>query len=113
MFKFSDDRYKIYTNHTDTVVATSTYCGKQVRGVAKLHDSDTFNFDIGREIAIAKCNAKIAEKRAKRARNKFLEAQENLRAAADEYSSMSNYSNEAYERYREAVNDLNDLLGVR
>ena len=58
-----EHRYKYYTNNKDVVVAVSSYAGKTVRGVAKCDPRDTFDIEKGKELAAARCNEKIAEKK--------------------------------------------------
>ena len=87
MKEFDKNKYKIFKNEENgLVIAVSTYAGKNVKGVAKCDPRDTFDFEKGKELAIARCNAKIAEKRKKRAYHKKLEAEKFL-AAAENYMS--------------------------
>ena len=64
-------RYRIYTDRKGKVIVVSTYAGKNVRGVAKCHPSDSFDNEKGIKIAQARCDLKIAEKRVKRAKGKY------------------------------------------
>ena len=57
------------------VKAISTYAGKTVAGYAKCHPDDEWNWEKGKELAIARCAAKIAKKRLARATIKVAEAQ--------------------------------------
>ena len=45
------------------VVAISTYAGKTVKGYAKCHPDDTWDWEKGKALAIARCAEKIAAKR--------------------------------------------------
>ena len=72
--RFSLDKYKFIT-HDNEVIAISTYAGKTVRGIAKLHPQDTFNLENGKKLAAARCNEKIAAKRFARAVKKIKEAE--------------------------------------
>lgn len=97
--KYDLSKYKYYTyNESDgrrTVVAISTYAGKNVKGRAKCHVSDQFDEDSGKALAAARCNAKIAEKRTKRAEKKMKEALIQLDAAEAYYRRMREYFNDA------------------
>ena len=73
------------------VVAISTYAGKNVKGYAKMHPNDEFNWEKGRELAIARCNAKIAGMRHKRAQKKLAEAQALMTEAAKYLADMTDY----------------------
>lgn len=59
-------KYKI-DEEKRTVVAMSTFAGKTVVGVAHCAPADTFDVEVGKKIAAARCSVKIAEKRMKRA----------------------------------------------
>lgn len=77
------------------VVAVSSYAGKTVKGVAKCHPNDEWDWEKGKALAIARCNEKIALKRANRATAKLNEARlelaEQLAAAMDHVIDMTNY----------------------
>lgn len=77
------------------VVAISTYAGKNVKGYAKMHPGDEFNWEKGRDLAIARCNAKIADKRHKRAQKKLAEAQVLMAEAAKYLADMTAYCSDA------------------
>ena len=63
------------------VVAISTYAGKTVKGYAKCHPDDTWDWEKGKALAIARCAEKIAAKRNARATRKVAEAQDILSEA--------------------------------
>ncbi len=100
---FDVNKYKCYAFESTradgakvpTVVAISTYAGKTVKGYAKLNPNDEFNWEKGRELAIARCAEKIAIKRANRAAKKLAEAQDMLDAAGLHVADMVNYFNDA------------------
>ena len=100
---FDVNKYKCYAfesvredgTKVPTVVAISTYAGKTVKGYAKLNPNDEFNWEKGRALAIARCNAKIAAKRANRAAMKLAEAQDMLDAATAHLVDMVNYFNDS------------------
>lgn len=84
-------RYKTYTDGKGKVVVVSTYAGRNVRGVAKCHPSDTFSNEKGVEIAQARCDLKIAEKRVKRAKEKYNEAVAAFNKASREVDKATEY----------------------
>jgi hypothetical protein len=96
---FSLDRYKFYhyigKDGKETIAAISRYAGKTVKGYAKCNPLDSFDEDRGKELAAARCNAKIAKKRHERARKKLLAAQVKLEEARKYYANMSEYLEDA------------------
>ena len=89
------EKYK-YFIHGNQVVAVSTYAGKTVRGVANCHPSDTYDLNLGKELAAARCNDKIANKRLKRADRRVKEAYQALADAQRHYEEMRRYRDDAY-----------------
>ena len=92
--KYSLDKYKYFTyydkNGKKTVSAVSTYAGKTVKGYAKCDPEDS-----GKKLAAARCNAKVADKRVKRAEKKMGDALRQLDAAEAYYKRMRTYFNDA------------------
>ena len=58
-------QYRFYDNGSK-VVAVSSYAGRPVRGVAKCDPRDSFDIEKGRALAEARCDVKVAQKRADR-----------------------------------------------
>ena len=73
MKDYPREKYKIFTG-LNKVIAISTYAGRVVRGVAKCAPGDTFDIEKGKNLAIARCAAKIAKKRLNRAYKKYDES---------------------------------------
>ena len=73
MKDYPREKYKIFVG-PNKVVAVSTYAGRVVRGVAKCAPGDTFDIEKGKDLAIARCAAKIAKKRLNRAHKKYDES---------------------------------------
>lgn len=67
MYPFEKYHYYIAGNK---VIATSTYAGKTVRGVAKCAEGDTFDLEKGKRLAALRCGEKVAKKRYERAADK-------------------------------------------
>ena len=91
-------------------IAISTYAGKTVRGIAVCHPTDTYDEMTGKRLAAARCNAKIAEKRFKRACRQSVEANEIYDMAHEYVVSTNEYVMDSEERMYRAFNELNDLL---
>lgn len=93
------EKYKFFSfvdkNNEKNIVAVSTYAGKTVRAKAICSADDTFDELAGKKLAAARCNAKIATKRTKRAESKMNEALEQLDRAQKYYDNMVRYFNDA------------------
>lgn len=95
---FGKEKYRVFTDQNQRkIIAVSTYAGKNVKGYAKADPRDTFDTEKGTELAIARCNAKIAEKRAKRAASKVSEAVQELAVAQKHLRKMQEYLVDANE----------------
>ena len=106
-------KYKYYT-HTDAygrtvVIAVSTYEGKTVKGYAKCDTKDVFDLENGKKLAAARCNLKIAKKRAKRAFCKVSQAYADYVEGANWYNKMVDYYNDSNEAVEEAIAELAEL----
>lgn len=107
-----EHRYKYYTNNKDVVVAVSSYAGKTVRGVAKCDPRDTFDIEKGKELAAARCNEKIAEKRLMRAKRKYVEAVLKYEKAMKEKEKMCSYVNESTTAFIKAKKLVEDIINA-
>ena len=103
--KYSLDKYRFY-QAGNKVIAVSTYAGKAVRGVAKTDPSDEFDFEKGKKLAAARCNAKISKKRARRAQMKVQEAYTAYVNAVNYYNKMIDYYNDATEAFDKATIEM-------
>ena len=88
------------------------YAGKTVRGIAKCSPNDEFSKEKGEELAVARCDAKIAEKRLKRAMAKVDEAHQLLELATDYVNEMNSYLVDSEKAYNEAQLNLESLLST-
>jgi hypothetical protein len=99
-------KYQFFQKYHDDdsieIIAVSTYAGKRVKGRAKCDPSDNFDFEKGKELAAARCNAKIARKRRQRAAKKVKEAERLLNEAEAHYKKMTEYYGDAAVDYVEA-----------
>lgn len=113
--KYSLDKYKFFvaTKSDGTpyqVVAVSTYAGRKIRGVAKCDPRDEFSIENGKKLAAARCNVKIAEKRAKRAEKKRAEAVALATEHLHHRDRMESYYADSLIELKHAQIDLDNLL---
>lgn len=101
-------RYKFFVSD-NKVVCVSSYAGKAVRGIAKCDPKDTFNVEAGKQLAQARCDFKIAEKRVKRSAERYDEAIKLLADVMAYKTRMENYKNESYREYMSLKDKLADL----
>ena len=104
----ADENGKIASN---VVEALSSYGGEIVRGVAKCSPEDTFDLEFGMQLASARCDLKVAEKRVKRATKKYSEAANAHMATSKRLSKMQDYFCDATDMYDEAAARLADIYG--
>lgn len=113
--KFNPEHYKYFIHQSRDhnsvqVTAVSTYAGHTVKGYAKCDPRDNYNKKLGMELAAARCNLKVAEKRKARAKQKFHEANEHLNQAIAYASRMNDYFDDATRAVGEAETAINELL---
>lgn len=107
--KYSLDKYKFAQTKDNAVIAISTFAGRTVRGVAKCAPDDEFDLEKGKELAAARCNLKVAEKRRARASKKYLEAAKAADAAMAWYDKMREYYMDACDAIDEASAAVSEL----
>lgn len=112
--KYSLDKYKYYqfknSNGGTTITAMSTYGGRPVKGYAKCDPRDEFNLEKGKELAAARCNMKVANKRVARASQKYLEAAQAATEAAAHFEAMKQYYMDAVDQADEAAEELKNIV---
>ena len=106
---FPLDKYRFYFAG-NKIIACQTYEKKTVRGCALCHPEDEFNLDIGKRLAAARCNEKIAQKRYARAKRKYSEACEAAIAATAQVERMREYMNDSYIAMNEASQDCDNII---
>ena len=102
------EKYKIIV-HDNEVIAISTYAGKTVKGVAKADPRDDFDVETGKELAIARCAAKIAIKRQNRAKKCLATAQAKLVDAIAWEKRMNDYVSDSMVAASKAIDDLHAI----
>jgi len=94
-----ESRYKYYKSDVPgKVICVSTYAGKTVRGVASCSPHDNYDDTVGMDLARARCDVKVAQKRRANAERRLAEAEAMVAAAKRYRDRMMNYYNDAYEQ---------------
>ena len=109
MFDYPMNKYRFYST-ANKVVAVSTYEGRTVRGVAKADPRDEFDIEKGKMLAAARCNAKVAQKRAKRASREYQNALGDFIDANEKLLKMRSYHEDAKNAQLRAIAEVNTLL---
>lgn len=65
------NKYKFYFSSKGETIAVATFAGKTVRGVARCSPEDAFDEEKGKQLAAARCHAKIAQLRRETAEKRF------------------------------------------
>jgi len=87
--------------------------GKPVRGVAKCAPNDEFDINKGKELAAARCNLKVAQKRVKKANlevdwltERYYDLQDVLADYEDKIDWAVDIENEAQEELDRLIEEL-------
>ena len=97
----------VYSVSPNKVVCISHFAGKAVRGIAKCDpECDEFVVEKGKELSQARCDLKVAEKRAKRAAMRLEQACMSFALANDEVERMKNYYTDAVSQLHQAQEQL-------
>lgn len=107
---FPKEKYTYISTNGKKIIALSTYAGKPVRGIAKCSDLDEFDEEKGKELAAARCNLKVAEKRWKSANDAMAEALDVCSIADKMYDKATSYYNDATRDLTIARKELEALL---
>lgn len=99
------------TEHGPVVIAISHYAGKTVRGVAKCAPNDVFDESYGKQLAAARCDAIIAEKRMKRYAEKTAEAYRKMYETISFCEKMVHGHSDACKEYNDAIIRLHEIEG--
>lgn len=93
-----------------TVKCLSSFAGVPVQGIAKCDPEDEFDETYGAEIAKARCDLKIAEKRRKRSLKKYYEALVAAQVANERLSRMKAYMKDAEAEYSSMLKFVKRLV---
>lgn len=105
-------RFFTYTREDGCKVtkALSSYAGRPISGKAICHPNDTFDEAKGRELAVARCDEKIARKRCQRALDKYQNARGDLGVALEKYQDTSSYLLQVKREYNAAQEKTLEIL---
>ena len=105
--------YQFYQMKTksgnEKIVCASHFAGETVRGVAICSSNDTFDPEVGRELARLRCDQKIAEKRHWRAIDKLRAAIDTHDSAARREEDMRQYLNDSIIKRDRITKKLSEL----
>ena len=105
------EKYSYYLDvDSRAVSAVSTFAGIPVIGVAKCKPDEKFSIELGKALAAARCNKKIAIKRERYARKRLKEATKAFYEAYEHYVEMMDYVADAYTRNKDASKRLEEVL---
>lgn len=99
-----------YYYHDTDVIATTTYCGKPIRAVAKCNPEDEYDRQFGEDLALARLNLKVAKKRRARAAAKMEAAKKALNEAHAFYNVMVSYNNASIDEVEDAESAIKFLM---
>lgn len=99
-----------YYYHDTDVIATTTYCGKPIRAVAKCNPEDEYDRQFGEDLALARLNLKVAKKRRARAAAKMEAAKKALNEARAFYNVMVSYNNASIDEVEDAESAIKFLM---
>lgn len=108
MHNYPLEKYHFY-QHGNRIIAVSTYAGRTVRGVAVCSADDQFDVQRGKELAAARCNQKIAQKRVARAYKRLNEAANEVAVAMHHRDKMDTYYEDAIVAFDEASRAIESL----
>lgn len=99
-----------YYYHDTDIIATTTYCGKPVRAVAKCNPEDEYDRLFGEDLALARLNLKVAKKRRARSFDKVEAAKKALEEAQIFYREMCGYNSAAIQEVKDAEAAIEFLM---
>jgi hypothetical protein len=109
------EKYRFYTRTKSDgikqVIAVSSYAGRTVKGYANCSLEDEFSIETGKELAAARCNLKVAQKRYARALRKQSEAFAEVTAKAQHLEKMNSYVCDSAAAFEKARVELDSLVG--
>lgn len=100
-----------YTTYkaNNKVIVVSRFAGKPVRGVSKCDPKDTFDEKFGENLAKARCDKKVAEKRLARALELHRESLMMLERARARVEKMCSYVDDSYKDFKDAEAQVKSL----
>lgn len=105
------EKYKfIILPEQKKVIALTSYAGKAVKGVAVCSEHDEFDAEVGKRLASARANVKVAMKRKARAEKKLAYFDKIIDDVEREYHELEAYLYTADERWENAIDELANVL---
>lgn len=105
------NKYDIYIDEKNKkVIAVCRYGGRKVRATATCAPEDTFDIAFGTNLAIARCEVKVAKMKIQRASAKYLEASVAADAAQKRYDDMKQYYMDSIDQFDAAIEAHNKLI---
>lgn len=98
-----------YSFSENRVYCMTFYAGKTVKGVAKRDPEDEFDLEVGKKLARARCEYKVAKAKYKRKTDRRTIADKELIVALEHASNALKYQTEAYNALEEAEKNLKEL----
>ena len=102
--------YKFYVNEDKgEVIAVTRYGGRAIKGIAKCSPEDIFNLELGKRIAVARAERKVAKAKLRNASVKYCEAAAAADAAVKRYEKMKQYYIDSVDQLDETTEILSSL----
>lgn len=100
-------RYHFYQNADNgTIVCTTIYKGRMIRGIAKCNPEDNFDISIGKKLAYLRCRAKFMRKKLIRAKKVLAEASNALTFAKLNFGKACEFVDDSEAQLRNAKSEL-------
>ena len=109
-----EKKYKFYQFYVDEknrqVIAVTHYAGRTIRATAKCHPDDIFDLEMGKKVAVAKAEIKVAKAKKRSAVVSYLDAAVIADAAHAHFNDMKQYYMDAIDQLDDAVEALANLV---
>lgn len=112
MYPIEKYKYVVRTlkNDVKQIFAISSYAGKTVKAKATCSPEDNFNEAKGKELAAARLEVKVSQKRVKNAERKRKIARNTLLDATNHFEKMEGYLNDSKKELAEAEKNLESIM---
>lgn len=103
--------YQFYVNEKKgEVIAVTHYAGRTIKATAKCHPDDVFDLEMGKKVAVAKAEIKVAKAKRRNAVVSYLDAAVVADAAHAHFNDMKQYYMDAIDQLDDAVEALANLV---
>ena len=104
---YKKERYTFIQHEVDEnvpeIIAFAPYKGKIYKGYAKCDPRDSFDVEVGKELAARRCNQKISTKRLRNAQERYQKAMAEVQKAHLELERSLSHLTNAEKEYEESV----------